>query len=148
PWLQLVSSTSSWRSAHGRAWIPWVSASESGATTRAAAWRPVVGVIRAFRHYRRPQPMGPALYFPSATQPVLSQTLAIRTTLDDPLVLAPAVRAAVRELDADVSVYQVQTFEQVVTRSLWRQRLQGQALGIFAMLAVLLAVVGIYGVIS
>jgi ABC-type antimicrobial peptide transport system permease subunit len=42
----------------------------------------------------------------------------------------------------------VQTFEQVVAQSLWRQRLQGQVLGAFATLALLLAAVGLYGVIS
>jgi ABC-type lipoprotein release transport system permease subunit len=92
--------------------------------------------------------MGPALYIPYASRPYLTQTLAIRTTLKDPLSLAPAVRAAIRELDANVPAYAVQSFEQAVSRSLWRQRLQGEVLGVFAALAVLLAVVGIYGVIS
>src|SRR5439155_26954192 len=50
--------------------------------------------------------------------------------------------------DADVPAYQVQTFAEAVSRSLWRQRLQGQVLGVFAVLALVLASVGIYGVIS
>jgi predicted permease len=111
-------------------------------------WVTVVGVVGDIRHYRLPQPMGPAIYFPYASGPTHTQTLTIRTTLADPLALAPAVRAAVRDLDPDVPVYQVLTLEQQVSRSLWRQRMQGQVLGIFAALALLLAVVGIYGVIS
>jgi ABC-type antimicrobial peptide transport system permease subunit len=64
------------------------------------------------------------------------------------MTLAPAVREVLKELDPDVPAFQVQTLAQAVSRSLWRQRLQGQVLGTFATLALLLAAVGIYGVIS
>ena len=111
-------------------------------------WVTIVGVARDFRHYRLPQPMGPAIYLPYRSQPLLSQTLAIRTTLADPMTLAPAVRTAIHELDPDVPAYAVETFDYIVARSLWRQRFQSQVLGAFAALALLLAMVGIYGVIS
>ena len=111
-------------------------------------WVTVVGVARDFRHYRLPQPMGPAIYYPYATRPTLSQTLVVRTRAADPLSLTGAVRAAVRDLDPDVPLYQVQTLEQQVARTMWRQRLQSQVLGVFAALAVVLAVVGMYGVVS
>jgi putative ABC transport system permease protein len=64
------------------------------------------------------------------------------------MTLAPAIRAAIHEIDPDVPAYAVEPFEYIVSRSLWRQRLQGQVLGAFAALALLLAIVGIYGVIS
>jgi putative ABC transport system permease protein len=111
-------------------------------------WITIVGVARDFRHYRLPQPMGPAIYLPYFAEPLLTQTLAIRTSLADPLSLVPAVRGAIRDIDAEVPAYQIQTFEQVVSRSLWRQRVQGQVLGVFAALALLLAAVGLYGVIA
>ncbi len=111
-------------------------------------WITIVGIARDYRHYRLPQPMGPAMYASYFTDAYRSQTLAIRTSLAEPLALAAAVRGAIREVDADVPAYQVQTFEQVLSRSLWRQRLQGQVLGVFAVMALLLATVGIYGVIS
>ena len=111
-------------------------------------WITIVGVARDFRHYRLPRPMGPAIYLPYFAEPLLTQTLAIRTSLADPLSLVPAVRRVMREIDAEVPAYQVQTFEQVVSRSLWRQRVQGQVLGVFAALALLLAAVGLYGVIA
>ena len=53
-----------------------------------------------------------------------------------------------RELDADIPPYRITTFEQAVGQSLWRQRFQGLVVAVFAVLALLLAAVGIYGVIS
>jgi putative ABC transport system permease protein len=60
----------------------------------------------------------------------------------------PAARRVIRDLDADVPPYRIQTFEQATAASLWRQRFQGLVVAVFATLALLLAAVGIYGVIS
>jgi putative ABC transport system permease protein len=108
----------------------------------------IVGVVANYRHYRLPQPMGPAVYFTLATWPPRTQTVVLRTDLADPSTLVPTLRAALKELDPSVAMFQVQTFEEVVDRSLWRQRLQGNVLGIFAAMALLLACIGLYGVIS
>jgi predicted permease len=108
----------------------------------------VVGVVRDYRHYRLPQPMGPAAFYPYAVYPGRQQTIVIRTTRDDPHSLVPALRAAVRSLDAKLALYQVQTFHEAVSSSLWRQRLQGNVLSIFAALALMLACTGLYGVIA
>ena len=108
----------------------------------------VVGVIRDYRHYRLPQPMGPAVFYPYAVYPARQQTIVIRTTRDDPHTLIPALRAAVREIDPKLALYDVQTFEEAVSKSLWRQRLQGNVLSIFAALALVLACTGLYGVIA
>jgi predicted permease len=111
-------------------------------------WITIVGVARTFRHYRLPRPMGPAVYFPQLASPAASQTLVVRTTLADPGALAGPLRDVLRRLDPDVPPYAVQSLDEVVGRSLWRQRLQGEVLGAFAALALLLAAVGIYGVLS
>ncbi|MDF2774584.1 MAG: permease, partial [Geminicoccaceae bacterium] len=98
--------------------------------------------------YQLPQPMGPATYFPWMAWPTRGQTVVIRTTLEDPASLLPRLQAAVRAIDPQVPLSEVQTFEEVVSRSLWRQRLQGNVLAIFAVMSLVLACVGLYGVIS
>jgi predicted permease len=108
----------------------------------------VVGVVHDFRHYRLPEPMGPAVYFPFAEYPARQETIVIRTTRSDPHSLIGDLRNTVRALDRRLALYDVQTFDEVVTRSLWRQRLQGNVVSIFGALSLVLACIGLYGVIS
>jgi ABC-type antimicrobial peptide transport system permease subunit len=92
--------------------------------------------------------MGPAVYYPYATTPARQQTIVIRTTRPDPHTLIPELRRAVRDLDPKLALYQVQTFDEAVASSMSRQRVQGNVLAIFAVLALVLACTGLYGVIS
>jgi putative ABC transport system permease protein len=108
----------------------------------------IVGVIRDFRHYRLPAETPPAVYYSQSTWTTRSQALVLRTATDDAAALVPALRNAVREIDPRIAVYDVRTFEEAISRSLWRQRLQGNVLAIFAALALVLACIGLYGVIS
>ena len=119
-----------------------------GSAESTAPWVTIVGVMRDYRHYRLPQPMDAAIFLPATINPPLSQTIAIRTRLPDAHSIMPPVRGVIRELDPGVPAFRVQTFEEAVSRSLWRQRLQGEVLGVFAALALLLASVGLYGVIA
>jgi putative ABC transport system permease protein len=88
------------------------------------------------------------VYYPYAQYPARQQTIVIRTNRDDPHSVFPALRAAVRELDPKLALYQVQSFDEAVASSLWHERLQGNVLSIFAVLALLLACTGLYGVIA
>ena len=111
-------------------------------------WGTIVGVVSDWRHYRLPQPMGPAMYYAYFQAPGPTQTLVLRSRLEDPSTLMPAVRDVLRQLDPDVPPYSVATFEQMMARTVSQQRLQGRTLGAFAALALLLAAVGLYGVIA
>jgi putative ABC transport system permease protein len=92
--------------------------------------------------------MGPALYFPLTAYPPYTETVAIRVRAGNPTAAMLAVRRVIRELDPEVPPYRIETFEQATAASLWRQRFQGLVVAVFATLALLLAAVGIYGVIS
>jgi putative ABC transport system permease protein len=111
-------------------------------------WVTIVGVVGDYRHYRLPQPMGPALYMPQTAWAPYTQTVVIRVRSGAPTSVLPAARRVLSELDPDVPPYRIETFEQATAASLWRQRFQGVVVGVFAALAVILAAVGIYGVVS
>jgi putative ABC transport system permease protein len=111
-------------------------------------WFTIVGIVRDFRHYRLPQPMGPALYTTYAVAQSRSQTLVIRTSRADPYVLVSSVRAVLHDVDPQLAMYDVKTMDDAVNQALWRQRVQSQVLGVFAVLALMLATIGTYGLIA
>ena len=110
-------------------------------------WITIVGVVQGFRHYNLPRPMGPALYLPYFSRPGLAQALVLRTS-GDPLALVAPLQAVVHAIDPDVPVYNIQSLEQAASRSLWLQRAPTQVVSLFAVLAMILAAVGLYGVIA
>lgn len=111
-------------------------------------WGTVVGVIGDFHQYRLPQAAPPAVLWSNASYPARQMTLVLRAKRGDGHDLTPLLRSAVRELDPRVALYEVQTMEEVITRSLWRQRLMGNVLGVFAALSLAMACLGLYGVVS
>ncbi len=88
-----------------------------------------------------------SVYVPFAQNPLPSAMLAIRT-VGDPLRLTRAVREQVRTLDRDQPIAAVQTMEDLVDAQVGQRRFLGILLGSFAGVALLLAVIGIYGVIA
>jgi predicted permease len=117
-------------------------------------WREIVGVVRTVRHYALVGgPSNLQVYAPVEQLPIWfrdrrpSMALVARTPLD-PEQLASSIRQAVREIDRDIPVYGVQTMEAFVGRSMEQPRLSMTLLGMFGGLALVLAGLGIYGVLS
>jgi putative ABC transport system permease protein len=109
----------------------------------------IVGVVADSKQDSIESQAQPELYEPYAQHPFASflVTFAIRTA-SDPLDVAMAVRRAVRQVDSDQPVIQLRTMQEVISESVWRQHVSASVLGIFAVIALVLAAVGIYGVIS
>src|SRR4029453_8870474 len=91
------------------------------------------------------EPDLPHVYFSSYQQSDLAMTVFARTS-GNPAALGDSLRRAVQSVHPDQPVYAVRTLEEVVARSLAQRRFQLQAIGAFAIVALLLAAVGIYGV--
>jgi putative ABC transport system permease protein len=110
-------------------------------------WQEVVGVVPDVKRDGLDMAAGFELYIPFTQAPTNGMTLVIRST-GDPATLAAAARAQVLAIDREQPVYGVQTMQQVVADSLSGRRMSTGLLAAFAGLAVLLALIGIYGVVS
>jgi len=109
--------------------------------------REIVGVVRDVNNHGLSASPGPQVYVPLAQSPLDVMTFVVRTTVD-PASLAAAARGQVKALDKDLPLFDVQTLDQYVGQSLAPPRFVTLLLGIFSGAAFLLAMVGIYGVIS
>lgn len=110
-------------------------------------WLTVVGVARDIKHYGLDRPMIPGVYHPYAQEPDAHLSVVVRSAVP-PASLVPAVRALVRRIDPEIPVYGVVTMEERLAESMWMRKLYSTLIGIFAAIALLMAVGGIYGVFS
>ena len=109
-------------------------------------WR-VVGVIGDERFHGPDRESEPAVYVPLAQAPVDHATLLVRTR-GEPVSVVPAVRRVVRELDPQVPLYGVEPLEATLQGTMARSRFVTVLLGLFGGLAILLALVGLHGVLG
>jgi putative ABC transport system permease protein len=107
----------------------------------------IVGVVGDIRGTSLAQLGVPEYYVPEATVAFGDMTLVVRTS-NDPASLTTALRQAVAEMDKDQPLYDVRTMDSLITRSVARQRFSMTLVGLFAVLAMLLAAVGIFSVMS
>jgi putative ABC transport system permease protein len=110
-------------------------------------WRTVVGVVRDVKQYGLDRDDKMQLYLPERQYPTSGMTVVMRTS-SDPAGMTNALRGAVREADKDLAVFDVATMDELLASSMALRRFSMLLLGVFACVAVLLAGVGIYGVIS
>jgi len=116
-------------------------------TGEAPVWRTIVGVVRHVAKYGLDGRVKDQYYFPAAQRPQRGMFLVVRTTVD-PAGMATAARAAVRAVDPDMPVFKVMTMQRVIDDTLVGRRFTAMLLGIFAAVALVLAAVGLYGVIA
>jgi putative ABC transport system permease protein len=111
-------------------------------------WFTVVGVTADVRqHFKAPQQRMPELLLPHTQWASQKLTLALRTD-GDPAALASSVRALLRSRDPNLPLYDVRTLREQIARAMWDSRLYAQLLGVFSGLALLIAALGIYGVMA
>jgi putative ABC transport system permease protein len=107
----------------------------------------IVGVVGVVKQYGLETDGKIATYFPQEQQPDPRMFLAVRTS-SEAAGLASAVVSEIHAVDPDVVVYGIRTMQERLHDSLARQRFSGTMLGAFAVFALLLAAVGLYGVMS
>ena len=110
-------------------------------------WVEIVGVVGNVRQYRADQEPVPITYAPFAVAPGRAQNLMIRTA-GDPMATAGSVRAALQALDSSLPVSPPRTLDEVVGASLTQRRFNMTLLIVFATIALILALAGIYGTVA
>ncbi len=112
-----------------------------------AQWREVVGVIQDVRHWGLDREVNPELYMPHEQQPSASLTFVLHTSVEPGSIAQEAARR-VHEADPSLALGTTRTMEEVAARSVAARRWSALLLGSFGALALILAAIGIYGVMA
>jgi putative ABC transport system permease protein len=112
-------------------------------------WRTVVGVVGDLRHEALDKEGGPEMYVPfgQAPQPETVSAIVVRTSIDAS-AMTSSLRQAVASIDPAVPLDRIETMEQLVWSSASQPRFRTFLLGTLALLALVMASIGIYGVTS
>src|ERR1043166_1880236 len=110
-------------------------------------WITIVGIVGDMRHFGLDIDPKPEMYVSFAQSAYFTTIYVVRSN-QDPRTLLPGVRREIQAIDPAVPLANVRTFENVIADSVAPRRLSVVLLGVFAAVAVLLASVGIYGVMS
>ncbi len=110
-------------------------------------WMTIIGEVGHVRYRSLEMKSRAEVYAPFEQQPISTLNVMVHTS-GDPKALAPAVEKEIQAIDPDQPVYRVRTMREVMEISVARRKLGVTLLGVFAGLALLLSVLGIYGVIA
>ncbi len=119
----------------------------SGGLESKSPWQTVVGVVGRVKQYSLDSDSRIAMYIPHTQNPSRALTVVLHSA-SDPAALTATVKREIREMDPDLPVYAVRTMTDRVDESLARRRFTMSLLGVFAGVALILAAVGIYGVMA
>ena len=111
-------------------------------------WYQIVGMVGDVKYNGVADDVQPALYLTAWQASIRGVSLVIKTDVVDPLSLTTGVRNEIRKLDPELPVTHVSTMEQRLSRAIAQPRFRTTLIGIFAVVALVLACIGIYGVIS
>jgi putative ABC transport system permease protein len=111
------------------------------------SWLTIVGVAGDIRHTALTDAPAPEIYTAVGKNTIPAMMLAVRTA-GDAAALVPAIREAIWSVGRDVPISDVQTMDARIAGTLGRPRLLTTLLGMFAVLGVVLAAVGVYGVVA
>jgi len=109
--------------------------------------REIVGIVGDVRDVALGQDPGPMMYVPYAQAPFWGANMVVKSTLSPPSV-ASAIRQEVQKIDKDLPVTDVATMPELIDASVAQARFRTMLLGLFAAMAMVLAALGIFGVIS
>jgi putative ABC transport system permease protein len=110
-------------------------------------WRRVIGVVGDTKWHAAETGKGFELYASHLQYPIPAIHMLLRTT-NDPASLIPQVRRVIHDVNPDIAINDIQPMDEVITDALWQRRLWGVLFALFAAVALLLAAVGLYGVMS
>lgn len=112
-------------------------------------WRTVVGIVGDVRHTSLDEKLAPQIYLPEAQWFSADDAMVLTVrTHGDPVPLASAIRAAIRSVDPTLPILHVATMEDVVSATAQQRRFAFVLFQVFAVVALLLAAAGIYGVLA
>jgi putative ABC transport system permease protein len=120
----------------------------TGDATSKDPWMTVVGVVRDVRYSWINKELLPTIYRSFRQSPRSYATLLLRTDGSDPSRLAPGARAAIAEIDPNLPLYNVKTFDRVIVESIIGVAYVATMMAILGFVALVLASIGIYGVMS
>lgn len=111
------------------------------------SWARVIGVVGDVRYDPREADFGAELYYPITQYKAWRQRLTVR--LDgSPRALVPAVRSALEAAAPETGVVEIRSLDSILAETLWQSRLLGRLAPLFAVIALLLASLGVYGLLA
>jgi putative ABC transport system permease protein len=110
-------------------------------------WRRVIGVVGDTKWHAAETGQGFEVYYTHRQYPLPAIHMLLRTA-NDPASLIPLARRAIHDVNPDIAINDIQPMDDVITDALWQRRLWGVLFALFAGVALLLAALGLYGVMS
>jgi putative ABC transport system permease protein len=110
--------------------------------------REIIGIVGDVRHESLDTESGPEYYVPYTQAPEAYMSLVVRSAFGNPVAVAASVREAIKQMDKDQYVAAIQPMTKLVAESVARRRFNALLTGLFAVVALVLAAVGIFGVLN